>query len=219
MPSSPEETPITAAEASAHPGLAAWRVLRRHLHTTLRTGSMPVGADLVSRIVAAAERLNHHPDLDLRYASLHVSVTTHSRGTLTEADVVLAERITAIAEDLGVDVDPSRSHDLEIGIPVVSPQRVRAFWAAVLGYEEDDGELSDPHGRMPHVWFRRVPGTVPRGDLDLDVHVPHDQAESRVEAAVAAGGRLVSDADAPTWWVLADPDGVEVRLCTWRDRH
>lgn len=191
--------------------------MRHYLRTTLRTGAMPVGAKLVSRIVAVAEELGHHPDLDLRYGSLLVSVTTHSRGTLTEADVVLAERITGIAEELGVPLDPRRVNDLEIGISVVSPERVRAFWSAVLGYEEDDGELSDPQGRLPHVWFHRVPHQPARGDLELDVHVPHDVAEARVRAAVAAGGRLVSDAEAPTRWVLADPEGAEVRVCTWRE--
>ncbi|PYG01564.1 4a-hydroxytetrahydrobiopterin dehydratase [Georgenia satyanarayanai] len=194
-------------------------MVRHFLRTTLRTGAMPVGARIVDRIVAVAEEMDHHPDLDLRYASLHVLVTTHSRGTLTEADIVLAERITEIAEELGVPLDPRRVNDLEIGITVASPERVRAFWAAVLGYEEDDGELSDPHGRLPHVWFRRASGEAPRGELDLDVHVPHDVAESRVQAAVDAGGRLVSDAEAPTRWVLADPEGVEVRVCTWREGH
>lgn len=210
-----EERPVSAEDASARTTLKGWRVVRHHLRTTLQTGAMPVGARLVGRIVAAAEELDHHPDLDLRYATVEVSVTTHSRGTLTEADVTLAERITAIAEELGVPLDPTRSHDLEIGIAVVSPERVRKFWAAVLGYREDDGELSDPSGRLPHVWFRRVADRPPHGDLDLEVHVPHDVAEARVRAAVAAGGRLVSDAEAPTRWLLADPEGAEVRVCTW----
>ncbi len=214
-----EERPVSAEDASARTTLSGWRVVRHFLRTTLRTGAMPVGANLVSRIVGVAEDMDHHPDLDLRYASLHVSVTTHARGTLTEADLALAERITELADELGVPLDPRRVNDLEIGITVVSPQRVRAFWAAVLGYEEDDGELSDPHGRLPHVWFRRSADEPPRGELDLDVHVPHDVAEDRVRAAIAAGGRLVSDADAPARWVLADPEGVEVRVCTWRDSH
>ena len=212
-----EERPVSAEDASARPTLSGWRVVRHFLRTTMRTGAMPVGARLVSRIVAVAEEMDHHPDLDLRYGSLHVSVTTHSRGTLTEADVALAERLTAVAEELGVRLEPERVHDLEIGIAVMSPERVRGFWEAVLGYEEDDGELSDPHGRLPHVWFRRVAEEPPRGDLDLDVHVPHDVAEARVRAALAAGGTLVSDAEAPTRWVLADPEGALVRVCTWRE--
>ncbi|WP_454085975.1 VOC family protein [Georgenia sp. Marseille-Q6866] len=214
-----ENRPVSAEDASARTTLSGWRVVRHFLRTTLRTGAMPVGAHLISRIVDAAEEMDHHPDLDLRYGTLYVSVTTHSRGTLTEADVALAERISAIAEELGVPLAPGRVNDLEIGIAVISPARVRAFWSAVLGYKEDDGELSDPQGRLPHVWFHRVPAQPPRGDLELDVHVPHDVAEDRVRAAVAAGGRLVSDAEAPARWVLADPEGAEVRVCTWHDRH
>ncbi|MBD8062953.1 4a-hydroxytetrahydrobiopterin dehydratase [Actinomycetaceae bacterium Sa1BUA1] len=214
-----ETRPVSAEDASARTTLSGWRVVRHFLRTTLRTGAMPVGAKLISRIVDAAEDLDHHPDLDLRYGTLYVSVTTHARGTLTEADVALAERISEIAEELGVPLAPDRVNDLEIGIAVVSPERVRSFWSAVLGYKEDDGELSDPHGRLPHVWFHRVPEQPPRGDLELDVHVPHDVAEERVQAAVAAGGQLVSDAEAPARWVLADPEGARVRVCTWRDHH
>jgi len=50
------------------------------------------------------------------------------------------------------------------------------------------------------------------------VSVPHDVAEERVRAALAAGGRLVSDANAPAWWVLADPEGNEACVTTWQGR-
>lgn len=55
-----------------------------------------------------------------------------------------------------------------------------------------------------------------RNRLHLDVAVPHDVAEHRVRAALEAGGHLVTDAYAPTWWVLADAEGNEVCLTTWR---
>jgi len=41
---------------------------------------------------------------------------------------------------------------------------------------------------------------------------------ARIDAAIAAGGTLVSDAEAPSFWVLADPEGNRVCLCTWRER-
>ena len=44
------------------------------------------------------------------------------------------------------------------------------------------------------------------------------EAEARIAAALAAGGTLVSDAEAPSFWVLADPDGNRVCLCTWQQR-
>jgi 4a-hydroxytetrahydrobiopterin dehydratase len=37
--------------------------------------------------------------------------------------------------------------------------------------------------------------------------VPHDEVPERIEAAVAADGRVISDAEAPAFWVLADPEG------------
>ena len=48
----------------------------------------------------------------------------------------------------------------------------------------------------------------------LDVTVPHDQAEARLAAAIAAGGTLVSDERAPAFWVLADADGNHACICT-----
>ena len=51
--------------------------------------------------------------------------------------------------------------------------------------------------------------------VHLDVWVPHDQAEARVAAAIAAGGHLVTDQWAPSWWVLADPEGNEACVATW----
>ena len=49
--------------------------------------------------------------------------------------------------------------------------------------------------------------------------VPPEVAEERVRAAVAAGGTLVSDAEAPSFWVLADAYGNQVCICTGLDRE
>jgi 4a-hydroxytetrahydrobiopterin dehydratase len=57
-----------------------------------------------------------------------------------------------------------------------------------------------------------------RNRLHFDVCVPHDEAPRRVEAALAAGGRLVSAARAPAFWVLADLEGNEACVTTWQGR-
>ena len=57
-----------------------------------------------------------------------------------------------------------------------------------------------------------------RNRIHVDVFVPHDQAEERVAAALAAGGRLVSDEHAPAWWTLADAEGNEADVATWLGR-
>lgn len=54
--------------------------------------------------------------------------------------------------------------------------------------------------------------------LVLDVDVPHDVASTRIAAALAAGGVMVSDRAAPAFWVLADAEGNEVCVCTWQGR-
>jgi len=55
--------------------------------------------------------------------------------------------------------------------------------------------------------------------IAIDATVPHDDAVARVEAALAAGGRLVSDDRARAFWILADVEGNEVCVCTWQDRE
>ncbi len=45
-----------------------------------------------------------------------------------------------------------------------------------------------------------------------------DEAHQRIAATVAAGGTLVYDAEAPAFWVLADPEGNEACVTTWQGR-
>src|SRR5690625_7954456 len=104
---------------------------------------MSLGAAIVDRIVAVAEELDHHPDLDLRYASLHVSVTTHVRGTLTRADLVLAERISRIAEEFGVPLEPTGTSDDEVCVAAADPGLVRPIWRRGVGYQELHCTMSD----------------------------------------------------------------------------
>jgi 4a-hydroxytetrahydrobiopterin dehydratase len=57
-----------------------------------------------------------------------------------------------------------------------------------------------------------------RNRFHLDISVPHDVAEQRIAATLAAGGTLVSDRRAKAFWILADADGNEACICTWQDR-
>jgi 4a-hydroxytetrahydrobiopterin dehydratase len=76
-------------------------------------------------------------------------------------------------------------------------------------------ELVDPAGRGPVLWFQPMdPARTERGRFHLDVYVPDDDAPQRIAECVAAGGRVVSDAFAPAWLVLADAEGNELCICT-----
>ena len=57
-----------------------------------------------------------------------------------------------------------------------------------------------------------------RNRIHFDLTVPHDAAQARIEAALAAGGHLVSAEEARAFWILADAEGNEVCVCTWQDR-
>jgi 4a-hydroxytetrahydrobiopterin dehydratase len=48
--------------------------------------------------------------------------------------------------------------------------------------------------------------------------VPHDHAEARIAAAIAAGGHLVTDQCAAAWWVLADAEGNQACVATTMSR-
>ncbi|TRW44633.1 4a-hydroxytetrahydrobiopterin dehydratase [Georgenia yuyongxinii] len=215
---------LTAAAVQSRAGLQDWRVLAGRLHATFRTGDLARGIELVRRIGEIADELDHHPDLDVRYFRVHVRSVTHDAGGLTERDVRLAGRVSAVAAELGVAAEPARPQQLEIGIDALEIPAVRPFWRAVLGYKDpqfpgDDpatADLVDPAGRGPSVRFQRMDVSRPQpGTVHLDIHVPHDAVRARVQAALDAGGRLVTDADAPPRWVLADAEGNQARLCTW----
>lgn len=67
-------------------------------------------------------------------------------------------------------------------------------------------------------WRRRYGHLLELDELDLGYRIAHDEAARRIEAAVAAGGRISYDAEAPAFWVLADPEGNEACICTWQGR-
>jgi 4a-hydroxytetrahydrobiopterin dehydratase len=199
-----------------------WRVVLGRLHTTVETGSFVRGLELVTRVTEVAERLGHHPDVDLRFPVVHLSVVSHDVGGLTERDVALAREVSRVLDELGLEAEPLAPQALELAVDALDIAAVLPFWRAVLDYA-DTGvgahALVDPVGIGPSVWFQQM--DVPRAQrnrLHLDVSVPHDEAQARVAAALAAGGRRVSDTRAPAFWVLADPEGNEVCVCTWQGR-
>ncbi len=213
-------TPVTASEIAADPTLGDWRVLVHALHADFVAPGFAAGAALVQAIAGAADAADHHPDVDLRYPGrVHVALTTHAIADLSDADVALARTISSLAAEAGATPEPTVVQTVEIAIDTMDAERIRPFWKAMLGYRERNDELIDPRGTGPTMWFQQM--DEPRTDRDrlhLDVIVPHDEADARVAAALAAGGRLVSDAFARSWWILADADGNEACVCTWEDR-
>ena len=202
-------------------GLDDWRYVLNAIHAEFALDSFPAGAALVSAIADAAEAAAHHPDVSLRYPGVvRVDLMTHAAGFVTTLDVELARTISGLAMEAGAEARPLVSQAVELAIDTMDADRIRPFWVAVRGYRDTgSGDLADPAGLGPPVWFQQMdePRTE-RNRFHLDISVPHDVAEQRVAAALAAGGTMVTDEHARSWWVLADADGNEACICTWQDR-
>jgi 4a-hydroxytetrahydrobiopterin dehydratase len=213
--------PITPGEFHEAVGVDDWRVLANAASAYFRTDSFERGVTFVNEIAELADAANHHPDVDLRYSSVRVRLTTHEVNALTERDISLAREISNAAKTLALASDVSRLEEVQIAIDAIDIPVVRRFWRAVLDYrDEGDEDLTDPSGRGPSLWFQQMDAPrTERNCIHLDVIVPHDLAEARVASARAAGGRLVTDKYAPSWWVLADPEGNEACVATWMGRE
>ncbi len=212
-------TPVTAAEFAALE-LSDWRYVLGAIEGHFRAPTFSAAGALTALIAATADAVDHHPDIDLRYPGVvRVRVSTHAIDGLSNEDVEFAHRVSQLAVASGAVASTAAVSALEIAIDTMDADRIRPFWAAVLGYREVDGTLVDRLHLGPPMWFQQMDAPrTGRGRFHLDVSVPHDIAEQRVTAAVAAGGRLVDGSHARSWWVLADADGNVACISTWQDR-
>ena len=203
-----------------------WRVLSEGACAYFRTGSFAAGAGLVQAIGEIDGLEDHGPDVDVRHDGVTVRLLTRADDYwgMSERDVELARQISAVAREQGVPADPSAVQTLLVIPGAPSTAEVMPFWRAVLGYEprsdSPEEDLVDPRGLGPGFWFESMeePRAEGGGAIHVAVCVPHEQAEARVAAALAAGGRMVRDEFAPAWWTLADAAGNEADIATTMGR-
>ncbi len=216
---------ITPRQFHEAEGVEDWRVLGEGAYTFFRTGSFASGARLVNAISELTGIDDHRPDVDMRHDGVTVRLITATGDWygMSTRDVELARRISAAARELGLSGDPSAVQAMLIVPGAPDTAEVMPFWRAVLGYEprgdSPDEDLVDPHRRGPSFWFE--PMREPRqggGAIHVAIWVPPEQAEARVAAALAAGGRMVRDEFAPAWWTLADAAGNEADVATSMNR-
>jgi 4a-hydroxytetrahydrobiopterin dehydratase len=190
-------------------GLTDWRWMQGELHGHFASGDFATGLALVDRIGELAEAANHHPDVDLRYPHVRVTLVSHDAGGVTSRDVDLARQISQAASGLGIAADPSLLSVADFGLDTADQEAIEPFWRAVFGVDGDSGD------DLPLLWFQQTePHEPPRQRFHLDVIVPPEVAPGRIAAALAAGGTLVSDDRAPAFTVLADAEGNKACICT-----
>lgn len=218
--------PIPASQFHTSSGTEDWRVVGDGACTFFRTGSFAAAARLVEAIAGLAGIEGHQPDVDIRPDGVTVRLLTRRDDYygMSQADVDLAQQISAAAGELGLLGDPSTVQSMIVVPGAAKAAEVMPFWRAVLGYEprpdSPEEDLVDPHNRLPGFWFEEMNEMRADGGgaIHVAVWVPIEQAQARVEAALAAGGRMVRDDFAPAWWTLADAAGNEADIATVESR-
>lgn len=191
-------------------GLQDWRKLAQKLHARFLIDAYADGG----RFVAAVGEASQDAVPDIRLGASFVDVATR--------DADLAGRISAIAAEHGLTADPTAVAQLEIGLDTADLVELGPFWAAVLTGSTESftgNDIFDPTGRVANVWFQgTTPHETPRQRFHLDLWLPPEVVPGRIEVALAAGGKVVYDEEAPAFIVLADPQGNKVCLCTAEGR-
>lgn len=82
------------ARLAEHPG---WERVGDTIAKSFKRGDFVGSTNFVSSLVGPAEEMNHHPDLEVSWDTVTVSLSTHSEGGITAADFELAARIDALA--------------------------------------------------------------------------------------------------------------------------
>lgn len=203
-------------------GLDDWRKLAQALHARFLTGDFVTGLGFVTAVTEAAEAADHHPDVSLTYPWVDLRLISHDAGRVTQRDLDLAREISEIARERGIAADPGAPTQIELALDTADIAAVGPFWAALLTGSTDalqGSDVVDPGGRVPLLWFQDTDAhETPRQRFHIDLWVPHDVAEDRIAAAVAAGGRVVDATNAPSFVVVADPEGNRACVCTMLER-
>jgi 4a-hydroxytetrahydrobiopterin dehydratase len=208
---------MTPAEFHSRPGVAQWGVTAWGPQACFRSTSLSHAAGLVPEVVDAAGRFDVSSDIDVRPEAVVVRVPYRRVERIASGVPDFAAAISSAARRLGLVADPSLIQTVNIAVAQHADTDTRPFWAAALGFQPlGDMDAVDPLRRGPHLSFQSI-GASRRGRTHIDVSVPEGQALLRVNAAIAAGGRMADDSHAPQWWTLASPDNHGVDIAAWND--
>jgi 4a-hydroxytetrahydrobiopterin dehydratase len=200
-----------------------WRKLCQALHARYRVPDFRAAGAFAVAVAEAAGVAGHQPDFRITQDVVDLSLCTREDGLwVTEKDIAMAREISEIARRQGLRPEPAAVTQLELALDAADQKRVGPFWAALLtGSTENEiyDSVFDPTGRVPSLWFQDTDEhEPPRQRWHFDLWLAPEAAQERIAAAVAAGGSVVYDDEAPAFTVLADPDGNRVCVCTCLNR-
>lgn len=199
-------------------GVEDWVVLHGGATALFRAGSLADAARLAAALAALPGLEGSGTLLTIADTQLSVRLTRDA-WQLEPRHVELARAVSAAARAHGAVADRASVQEVQLAIPAKADALDVGFWRAVLGYApmaEDNAVDSLGHGST--VWMQTLDEAKPlRHAMHLDVSVAREQVAARLEAALAAGGRIVDESQAPAHWTLADRAGNRVCICAWPD--
>jgi 4a-hydroxytetrahydrobiopterin dehydratase len=202
----------------AAPDVDDWVVVHGGATAVFRVPSLGEAARL-------ADAVSRVPGLEgagvlMTVADDHLTVRlTRDMWHLGPRHVELARAVSTVARTHAAPADRARVQEVQLAIAAHPDTIDVSFWRAVLGYAEmADDNAVDPLGHGSTVWMQDLDEAKPlRHAMHVDVSVAREHAEARLAAALAAGGRIVDDSEAPGGWILADRAGNKVCIAAWPD--
>lgn len=211
---------------SESPGTEDWQAVFAAM-LFYPTASLQLASQLTTAVAAVADAAEVPLLVDVR----PVGVIIDSGKDLWEDDghgsaerfADLARQIQIAARDLGLVADPTRPRFVQLAIDAVDVPAVQAFWVAVLGYQNDPRsavtDIFDPRRLNPVIMFQPMDELdterrKQRNRIRFELLVPPDHAQHRVDVALGAGGRLVSEDQSTGGYAIVDPEGNELDIVT-----
>ena len=195
-----------------------WVVLHGGATAVFRVRSLGEAVELAGAVaqVPGLERSG----VVLTIADNHLAVRlSRDVSQLERQHLDLARAITAVTQAHEAVPDRAAAQEVQLAIAAKPDAVDTGFWRAVLGYTGvADDIVVDPLGHGSTVWMQELDEAKPlRHAMHVDVSIAREHVEARLAAALAAGGRIVDDSDAPGHWTLADSAGNRVCICAWPD--
>ncbi len=199
-------------------GVDDWVVLHGGATAVFRAGSLADAARQAGAVAQVAGFAGSGAVLTITDAYLTVRLT-RDMWQLEPRHIDLARAVSAVARQHGAVADRAAVEEIQLAISAKPDAVDLGFWRAVLGYAPmgDDNGV-DPLGHGSTVWMQELDAAKPlEHAMHIDVSVAREHAETRLAAALAAGGRVVDDSSAPGAWILADRAGNKVCIAAWPD--
>ena len=199
-------------------GVEDWVVLHGGATAVFRVGSLGEAARLAEVVAETPGIEGSGVLLTMTEGSLTVRLS-RDLWQLEPRHVELARAVSAVARAHGAVADRAAVQEVQLAIAAKRDAIDVGFWRAVLGYVPMANDNAvDPLGHGSTVWMQELDDGKPlRHAMHLDVSVAREQVTARLEAALAAGGRIVDESQAPSTWTLSDRAGNRVCICAWPD--